>query len=114
MNLDEAIIKTVRKAMGLLEDDTSFDTDLLIHSNLALVKLIQNGVTKYPMITVDSTWNDLKGITSNDSFSMIPSYITLQVKVLFDPPPPSSAQYMSEQLEELLWRLRLAYEMGGD
>lgn len=114
MNLDEKVLETVRQTMGLAVDDTSFDTDLLVHSNLALVKLIQNGITKYPMITVDSTWNDVKNGVENESFITVPSFVMLQVKVLFDPPTAANINYMNEQLEEILWRLRLAYEIGGD
>ncbi len=89
-----------------------------MHINASIVKLNQNGVGNLLIVTnEESTWNDLidpTQVKGNKSFPAVPLYIQLNTKLLFDPPPPSTVQYYSGNAEEILWRLRTAYELGGD
>ena len=43
MTYTQSILDTVRGAMGLVEDDSSFDSELIIHINSHLATLYQNG-----------------------------------------------------------------------
>ena len=113
MAYTQSILDTVRGAMGLVEDDTSFDSELIIHINSNLATLYQNGVG-LPITVEDSTalWSELKDESkNNDMFEQIKTYIFLRTKLLFDPPPPSTAKYMDESATELLWRLRCHYDV---
>ena len=113
MTYTQSILDTVRGAMGLVADDTSFDSELIIHINSNLATLYQNGVG-LPITVEDSTalWSDLKDESkNNDMFEQIKTYIFLRTKLLFDPPPPSTAKYMDEAATELLWRLRCHYDV---
>lgn len=114
MNLENSILEDIRLAMGLAKTDPSFDTDLLMHINAAIGKLNQNGVGKeLVVIDTDDIWDDLQDPTqadSNNSFKMVPLFIALSTKLLFDPPPPSSVQLHQSSIEQLLWRLKMAYE----
>ena len=109
----QSILDTVRGAIGLVADDTSFDSELIIHINSNLSTLYQNGVG-LPIVVEDSTalWSDLKDDSkNNDMFEQIKTYIFLRTKLLFDPPPPSTAKYMDAAATELLWRLRCHYDV---
>lgn len=100
--------------MGLSEDTVDFDTDLLMHINSAIGKLNQNGVGNFLVVTDETqTWNDLQDplqVEGNKYFQMIPLFITISTKIIFDPPPPSSVQYHSSNVDQILWRLKIAYE----
>ena len=113
MSYTQSILDTVRGAMGLVEDDSSFDSELIIHINSNLSTLYQNGVG-LPIVVEDSTalWSDLKDDSkNNDMFEQIKTYIFLRTKLLFDPPPPKTANYMDAAATELLWRLRCHYDV---
>ncbi len=109
----QSILDTVRGAIGLVADDTSFDSELIIHINSHLATLYQNGVV-LPIVVEDSTalWSELKDESkNNDMFEQIKTYIFLRTKLLFDPPPPKTANYMDAAATELLWRLRCHYDV---
>lgn len=97
-----------------MEDSIDFDTDLIIHINSAIGKLNQNGVGNFLIVKDDtSTWNDLiepLKSESNQALQMIPLFVALSTKLLFDPPPPSSVELHSKSADELLWRLKIAHE----
>lgn len=113
LDLEESILKNVRKSVGLMEDNKEFDTELINHVNMTLGKLYQNGVGVNLIIESDAeTWGDLINETQYGSeyAGMIPTFISLNVKLLFDPPPPSAVEFHTRSIDELLWRLRVAYQ----
>lgn len=114
MDLTKSILKDVRESVGLSPTAPDFDTDLIMHINAAIGKLNQAGIGNSLVVKDDqSTWGDLQDTTQtegNKLFKMVPLFISLSAKLLFDPPPPSSVQYHSENIEQILWRLKIAYE----
>lgn len=115
MNIDNSILEDVRESVGLGRDTKDFDLELMMHINVALAKLNQNGVGN--LIIVEdktATWHDFKdplALEGNKMFHMIPAYVKLSVKIIFDPPPPSAVEYYSTSINDILWRLKLAYEI---
>lgn len=109
-NINESILKEVREGVNAPEE---FDKELIIHINSALGTLYQNGVGHPLFISDDtSTWSDLideKQVEGNKMFSIVPLYIMMSVKIVFDPPPPSIVEYYKNHISELLWRLKVAY-----
>ncbi len=116
MKLENSVLEDVREAVGLSREVTDFDTDLLIHINSALSELLQNGVVVPTVIKdVNTTWADLQiASVSQDYFMMVPLFVTLSTKIIFDPPPPSTVEHYAKTIDKLLWRLKLAYEDWGD
>lgn len=114
MNLSNSILRDIRQSVGLSIDMSDFDVDLLLHINAAIGTLNQNGVGKDLIVTdASSTWNDLKDPKQSDGnqyFKIVPLFLMLSTKVLFDPPPPSSVQVYQDQIDQILWRLKIAYE----
>jgi len=109
-----SILGSVRIALGLSMEDESFSEEIKMHLNAALSILNQNGIGKPLTITgLDAKWGDFKDdsqVEGNEYFNMIPMFVQTSIKILFDPPPPSNVQYYNNYIQELLWRLRIAYE----
>lgn len=113
MNLDDDhIIPSIKKMLGLSEENTPFDTDVVIHINSALMKLCQLGVGPKEGFTVtdyNQTWSDF--LTNNIKLGAVKTYVYLQVKMLFDPPSNSIIMdAMKQQAEEIGWRLNVHAE----
>jgi hypothetical protein len=115
LELTNSILKDVRVAVGLSEDATDFDTDLTMNINSTIAKLNQNGVGRFVVVNdTSTTWADLQDplqVEGNLYFGMVPLLITLSTKLVFDPPPPSTVEYHSQLVEQLLWRLKISYEI---
>jgi hypothetical protein len=114
LELTNSILKDIRVAVGLAVDVTDFDGELLPHINNAISELNQIGVGN-PLVVVDDKqlWGDLQNPNQTDgnlAFQMVPQFIGLSTKMLFDPPPPSTVQFYASNVEKLLWRLKFAYE----
>nr|DAH12823.1 MAG TPA: hypothetical protein [Caudoviricetes sp.] len=104
------ILKTVKKLLGVPEDYDCFDSDILININMVLPMLMQIGIsTNINTVTEESKWDDLSSSTEVVNFLRV--YITLRVRMIFDPPTNSSLlDAMQKKIDELEWRLNLLGE----
>jgi hypothetical protein len=113
MDLNKSILSDVKEAVGLSTEPTLFDTEILMHINSAVAKLSQNDIS-FPIVVNElTTWleiQDPEQVEGNKLFQMVPLFVSLSVKILFDPPPPSSVQYHVSNVDQILWRLKIAYE----
>lgn len=113
MDLQASILQDTRKAVGLDPESTDYDGDLIPLINSAIGELNQVGVGNFIIVeNEESTWQDLQDplqVEGNTLFKMVPLFITLSSKLIFDPPPPSSVQFQKEHADRILWRLRTAY-----
>jgi len=112
----DSILETIRGAVSLDEKDNSFDTELLLHINSALSILNQNGVGNPIIVSgIEATWDDFKNpsqLQTDYMFESAKLYIFAKVKILFDPPPPSTGTFMQASIDEILWRLRESYDLS--
>lgn len=110
--MDDSILETLKQTLGISADDDSFDTDLIVHINAALMVFADLGVgpSKGLFITgPQETWAMLVG--SNEEYEMTKSYLTLKVKLLFDPPSSSFVlESMKNLVDEWEWRLKVRAE----
>lgn len=108
---DDYILDTVKESIPVEGDD--FDNELTTHILACLSILNQNGIGKNIVFSKTQRWSDFKDenqTKGNEHFSMVPMYVCTRTKLLFDPPPPSSVQFYDKYIDELLWRLKFAYE----
>lgn len=113
MNITSYVLEDVRKFVNLNADNEVFDGELVPHIMAALGKLSQNGVAVPQIVGSTTTWIDViepEMIIIPEVFAMIPLFIMLSVKILFDPPPPSTVEYFQRNIDDTLWRLRLIYD----
>lgn len=103
----DSILTSIKKMLGMTEDYTEFDTDLIIHINSVFSTLTQIGVgpTEGFMIEDESSvWSDFIGTESKWNF--VKTYVYLKVRLLFDPPNSGSVmESINNQIKELEWRL---------
>lgn len=84
--IEDSILYSVKKVLGLAPEDTSFDFDIFTHINSAFFKLKQLAVISEPYNIEDETssWSDALG-ENVTKLSAVKTYIYLYVKYLFDP-----------------------------
>ena len=110
--MDESILTSIKRLLGITEDYQHFDQDLIMHINSVLMTLTQIGVGPVGgmLITDDSTtWEEFAGEVTD--LGGIQSYVYLKVKLLFDPPQTSSVtEAINRQINELEWRLNFVVD----
>lgn len=106
--MEDSILVTIKKLLGLDCNYTAFDTDIVVFINTAMMTLQQLGVGPVEGFTVTGageTWADF--LPSDMMLEGTKTYIYLTVKMVFDPPTSSFVMdAMKQQKEELEWRLR--------
>lgn len=114
----ESILTSIKKLLGITEEYTHFDTDLIIHINSVLSTLTQLGAGPSEGFSItgsEETWHDFIG--DNPKIQFIKSYVYLKTKLLFDPPLSSAvAEATNKQISELEWRIFVQADnsIGGD
>jgi len=110
--VEESILTSVKKLLGIPEDYEQFDTDILMHINSVFMILNQLGVGPsegFSIADKTATWNDF--ISDNKKFESVKTYMYMKVRLLFDPPLSSAVmECMSRTINELEWRLNVAAE----
>lgn len=110
----DSILTSVKKLLGIAEEYTHFDADLIMHINSVFAILTQLGVGPEAgfAITDDSAvWSDF--IADNTKLGFVKSYTHLKVKLLFDPPLSSSVtDAMNRLISELEWRITVEADGG--
>lgn len=105
----ESILKSIKKLLGISDEETHFDSDLIMHINSVLTILNQLGVGPSDGLSIvddTSVWDDF--INDDVDFNAVKTYIYLKVKLVFDPPLNSSVlSAMERQISELEWRLNV-------
>lgn len=105
----ESILTSIKKQLGIEEEYTHFDSDIIMHINSVLAILTQLGVGSPDGFSISddsSTWKDFMG--EDKKFEFVKSYVHLKVKLLFDPPLSSAVmESINRMISELEWRMDL-------
>ena len=110
----DSILDSVKKNLGIPEEYTVFDPDIIMHINSAFFVLSQLGVGPEKGFSISSKYNtwDLY-ITNDENLEAVKTYVYLKVRVTFDPPSSSFVlTSMENQIKELEWRLNVAVDRG--
>lgn len=111
--MTDSILLTVKKGLGgLSEADESFDPDIIMFINTVLAQLTQIGVgpdSGFRITSRYTTWQDFIG--DDPRLNMVQSYVTLSVRMMFDPPTVGAvAEAYKGRIAELEWRLNVAVD----
>lgn len=114
--MEDSILLSTKKILGLAEDYTVFDHDLVVFINGALSTAEQAGVGLISVLSIEDAatkWEDLELESKN--LAMLKNYVFLKSKMLFDPPPTSFAiEAMNKQIEEFEWRMRARADVSEE
>lgn len=110
----ESILTSIKKMLGIDEEYTHFDADIIMHINSVFMILIQLGVGPEEGFVIEddtSTWVDFIPEANAAQLHAVKSYIYLKVKLIFDPPLSSAViDSMNRQIAEFEWRLNVAVD----
>jgi hypothetical protein len=113
--MEQSILISTKKILGIAEDYTVFDLDVITHINSAFSTLTQLGVGPADgfMINGDEeVWTDF--IANDLQYNSVKSYVFLKTRQLFDPPTTSYLiSAVEKQIQELEWRLNVHREHDG-
>ena len=105
--MDSSILTSIKKLLGIAEEDTSFDQDIIMHINTVFAILAQLGVGPANGFSIEddgAIWSDYLGNVTN--LELVKSYIYMKVRSMFDPPTSSIlADAMNKNISELEWRI---------
>lgn len=105
----ESILTSIKKLLGIAEEYTVFDNDIIIHINSVFMVLSQMGVGPtegFKIEDKDDLWSDF---IRGDQIEAVKSYVHLKVKLLFDPPLSSVVmECHNRTISELEFRLSIS------
>ncbi len=111
--MEESILTSTKKILGLQEDYEVFDLDVITQINAAFSLLNQLGVGPSDGFSIEDSeavWADYD-IPSNQ-LHLVKTYIWLKVRVNFDPPGTSFLlESANNQIKEYEWRLNVFREV---
>lgn len=109
----DSILSSVKIMLGLREEQTAFDNDIIICINTALNILIQLGVGPKEGFTISdssSVWSDFIG--EYKDLEMVKLYTAMKVRLMWDPPTSSYLiENIKTQINEFEWRIVNAHEL---
>ena len=110
----DSILTSIKKLLGIAEDYTQFDTDIIIHINSVLMILTQLGVGPENGFAIEdetTSWSDFIPDSTTAKIEAVKSYVYLKVRLLFDPPQSSAViESINRLISELEWRINVTAE----
>ena len=114
----ESILTSIKKLLGIAEEYTHFDTDIIMHINSVFNILTQIGVGPSEGFSITDSyakWTDF--LPEDARLELVKSYVYLKVSLIFDPPDRSSVMEARKSLiNELEFRISVTvdpYEEPG-
>ena len=110
--MEESILISIKKLLGMTADYTHFDTDIIIHINSVFMTLNQLGVGPEEGFRIEddtAVWEDY--VDPDADLEAVKTYIYLKVKLVFDPPLNGTVmEALKQSIAELEWRLNVRAE----
>lgn len=112
----ESILTSIKKLLGITEECTDFDADIIMHINTVLATLNQLNVGDkdgFAISDSSATWADFMG--EDKRLNLVKSYVHLRVRLLFDPPLQSSVmEAINNSIKELEWRILIVADESSE
>lgn len=109
--MNDSILVTIKKLIGVSPDFTDFDIDLITHINSVMLILRQLGIGPeegYVIEGYDERWGDY--ISDISKLAAVKSYIAAKVRMAFDPPTGGALDALKSLIAEFEWRLNVAVD----
>jgi hypothetical protein len=117
--MEQSILKSIKKLLGVGDDDTSFDLDIITHINHEFSILNDAGVGPPEGFVIEDETEEWDSYFPDEDdpaklkvqLSKVKTAVFLRVKLLFDPPTVSYLLDATKaQLQEAEWRLNVNRE----
>lgn len=113
-----SILTSVKKLLGIAEECTDFDADIIMYINMALFALVQMGVGPGEGYAISGKENDGTGVRcqSRVKVEAVKAYVAVKVRLLgFDPPQSSTTmEALKNTASEMEWRLNVEHDNTWD
>jgi hypothetical protein len=110
--MEESILLSTKKILGLGNEYTPFDLDVITHINAAFSILNQLGIGPeegYFISDETNLWTEF--VAPDNQLNLVKTYVFLKVRILFDPPSTSFLlETYDNQIKEYEWRLNIMRE----
>lgn len=105
--MEPSIFYTVKRMLGVANENKAFDEQILVAINSALMVANQIGVgpeTGFRVEGITETWDDFLG--EHKDVDGVQAFIYLRCRLMFDPPSNSFlVNAIENQIKELEWRV---------
>lgn len=109
----DSILTSIKKNLGVAEAYTAFDDDITLYINSAFADLLTLGAIDEPGFRITDAAQEWSAVIPDDDpgFDSMKQYVTISVKLIWDPPQTSFAiASLEKQLDGIGWRLKLRKE----
>ena len=106
--MEQSILKSTKKILGVDPADTSFDLDIITHINSEFSTLTDLGIGPEEGFVIEDDTAEWESYLADDQvkLSKVKTCIYLRTRLLFDPPVQGYLlDAVKEQLREAEWRL---------
>lgn len=108
--MEDSILTSIKKLLGIAVDYTHFDDDIIIHINSAFSTLAQLGIGPKNGFSISDSTSTWSQFIDDPLVNSAKSYVYLSVKLVFDPPTSSAViDAYNKRLEEIAWRLSVSH-----
>lgn len=108
----DSILTSVKKTLGIVEEYTHFDPELILHINSVFMILNQLGVGPeggFSISDASAVWSDFFG--ERTDIDAVKTYMGLKVRLLFDTTASSAViESLNKSANELEWRINVQAE----
>lgn len=109
----DSILTSIKKLLGISEEDENFDADIIMHINGVFMTLAQLGVGPSNGFSIKDKSTIWKDFVPEDHpvYGSLPTYMYAKVKLVFDPPLSSAhIESLNRIINEFEFRLNVAAE----
>lgn len=111
--LSDSVLSSVKKLIGINEDDDSFDLDIMLNINAASTTLYQIGVLTrpYTITSKEDTYADLCPEGKEEIVNLMKMYFVYKVRLSFDSATLSGnvIEVLKEMIKEAEYRMMTAH-----
>ena len=110
----DSILTSIKKLLGIAEEQTNFDQDIIMHINSVFSILTQLGVGPSEGFLIEDSsaiWSDF--LEENTNLELVKTYVYMKVRLMFDPPLSSAVMdSINKIISELEWRINVTVDPG--
>lgn len=116
--MEDSILTSVKSKIGMLEDYTEFDNDIIDYINSVFMILKQLGVgpsNGFAIKDESNKWSEFISEPERQAeLQGVKTYIYQKTKLIFDPPQSSALiEALKQSIAEFEWRLNVEAESSS-